>query len=132
MRYLAAFLLLASIGVHVETPAVRKIEYSSDGLKIKAYIAVPPGEGKVPCLIANRGGNPKLAVWDDDRATRALGKLASWGYVVVASQYRGADGSEGKDEFGGADVNDVLNLIPLLENEPRCDASRIGMMGWSR
>ena len=146
MRSLAAVLLLAlslsaQNGKIIETKTVldqleklevRKVVYLSDGLKIRAYMAVPEGEGKVPCLIANRGGNPKLGVWDDDRATRALGKLASWGYIVIASQYRGADGSEGKDEFGGADVNDVLNLIPVLEKEPRCDASRIGMIGWSR
>ena len=45
---------------------------------------------------------------------RWLSPFADWGYVVVASQYRGAAGSEGKDESGGADVNDVLNLFPLL------------------
>ena len=31
----------------------------------------------------------------------------SKGYVVVASQYRGCGGSEGQDELGGSDVNDV-------------------------
>lgn len=146
MRYLAAVLLLAlplnaQNGRIIETTTVpdqwekvdiRKIVYLSDDLKIRGYMAVPEAEGKVPCLIANRGGNPRLSVWDDERAAKALGKFASWGYVVVASQYRGAGGSEGNDEFGGADVNDVLNLIPLLENEPRCDASRIGMIGSSR
>jgi dipeptidyl aminopeptidase/acylaminoacyl peptidase len=69
---------------------------------------------------------------DDERAARLLGNIASWGYVVVASQYRGNAGGEGKEEFGGADVNDVLNLIPLLESIPQADASRIGMYGWSR
>jgi len=52
--------------------------------------------------------------------------------VVVASQYRGNGGGEGKEEFGGADVDDVLNLVPLLESLPRADATRIGMYGWSR
>lgn len=112
---------------------LRRIVYESDGLKVGGYVAVPPGEGKAPCLILNRGGNANFSTWNGDRATRGIAKIASWGYVVAASQYRGAAGvSEGKDEFGGADVNDVLNLIPLLEAEPRCDAKRIGMIGWSR
>jgi len=32
---------------------------------------------------------------------------------VVVSQYRGTYGSEGHDEFGRADLHDVMNLIPL-------------------
>ena len=31
--------------------------------------------------------------------------------IVVGSQYRGGGGSEGKDEFGGDDLNDVINAI---------------------
>ena len=52
--------------------------------------------------------------------------------MAVGSQYRGACGSEGFDEFGGADVDDVLNLIPLLKHLPYVDPERIGMMGGSR
>jgi len=54
------------------------------------------------------------------------------GYVVVASQYRGCCGGKGRDEFGGADLNDVLNLFPLIDSLPFADPSRIGMFGWSR
>ena len=116
-----------------EGVAIQRIVYESDGLKIGGYTAIPKGDEKLPCLILNRGGNANFSTWNGERATRALSKIASWGYVVVASQYRGAAGfSEGKDEFGGADLNDVLNMIPLLEAEPRCDAKRIGMVGWSR
>jgi len=56
-----------------------------------------------------------------------LGRIATWGYVVAASQYRGNAGGQGKEEFGGADVDDVLNLIPLLESLPQADTTRIGM-----
>jgi dipeptidyl aminopeptidase/acylaminoacyl peptidase len=58
--------------------------------------------------------------------------LVRAGYVVVASQYRGCGGSEGNDEIGGADVADVLNLIPLIESLSCVDTTRIGMFGWSR
>jgi dipeptidyl aminopeptidase/acylaminoacyl peptidase len=111
---------------------LRKIRYRSDDLIINGYMAVPKGTAKLPCLIHNRGGNWTLSVWTDDTAADILVRFASWGYVVVASQYRGANGAEGKDEYGGADVDDVLNLIPLLEGEPRADTTRIGMVGASR
>jgi dipeptidyl aminopeptidase/acylaminoacyl peptidase len=58
--------------------------------------------------------------------------MAAWGYVAIASQYRGAGGSEGHDDYGGADVDDVLNLIPVLESIKASDPKRIGMLGASR
>jgi dipeptidyl aminopeptidase/acylaminoacyl peptidase len=58
--------------------------------------------------------------------------LASQGYVLIASQYRGNSGGEGREEFGGKDVDDVLNLIPLAKSLPFADPSRIGMLGFSR
>src|SRR5207245_4259751 len=58
--------------------------------------------------------------------------VASYGYVCIGSQYRGNGGSEGKEQFGGDDVNDVLNLIPVLSSIKKADTSRLGMYGWSR
>jgi dipeptidyl aminopeptidase/acylaminoacyl peptidase len=116
----------------LDSVEIKAITYLSDGLKIKGYLAVPKKGDKLPCVIYNRGGNPELAVLTDMQVALRLGLVASWGYVVVASQYRGAAGGEGKDEMGGKDVNDVLHLIPLLESLPQADATRIGMYGWSR
>ena len=116
----------------LEHVRVEEITYLSDGLRIKGYLATPDGAGPYPAVIVNRGGNPKLAVWTDQAAWRNLAKVASWGYVVIASQYRGAGGSEGHDEFGGADVDDVLNLIEVLKSAPSADTDRIGMYGVSR
>ena len=111
---------------------IRSITYLSDGLKVKGYLAVPKEGKKLPCVIYNRGGNRSFGALNDEEAVYLLGRIASWGYVTAASQYRGNKGGEGKEEFGGADVDDVLNLIPLLESTPQADASRIGMYGWSR
>ena len=61
-----------------------------------------------------------------------LGQLAKEGYVAIASQYRGNGGSEGQEEFGGAEVNDILRLIDVLAEVEGADTSRIGMYGWSR
>lgn len=108
------------------------ITYLSDGLKIKGYVAVPKEKGVYPCIIYNRGGNKNFGALDDYELGIIMGQIASWGYIVAASQYRGNMGGEGKEEFGGSDVNDILNLIPLLSHITRTDTSRIGMYGWSR
>ena len=111
---------------------VREITYLSDGLKVKGFLVAPRKSGKYPCIIYNRGGHRDYGVITLSNQIPILARLASWGYVVVASQYRGNGGSEGREDFGGRDVQDVLNLIPLLAGLPQADASRIGMYGWSR
>ena len=108
--------------------------YVSDGMVIEGFILKPrniAASVKLPVIIYNRGGNQDLAIIDYEKLY-SLRKFIYAGYVVVASQYRGGGGSEGRDEFGGADVNDVLNLIPLIESFPYADGGRIGMFGWSR
>jgi dipeptidyl aminopeptidase/acylaminoacyl peptidase len=111
---------------------LKTVTYLSDQLKVKGYFAIPKKGDKLPCVIWNRGGNRELGALTDLRAAAWLGQIASWGYVVVASQYRGNGGGEGKEEFGGKDVHDVLNLLPLLKSLPQADATRVGMCGYSR
>ena len=110
------------------------IFYESDGLRVKGYLAYPKngnGESR-PAIIYNRGGNREFGSLNEYKMVFILARLASWGYTVVASQYRGNDGGEGQEQFGGDDVNDILNLIPLLESFPGTDATALGMYGWSR
>ena len=109
-----------------------KITYLSDGLKVKGYMSIPQGAGKFPCLIFNRGGNQELGKIDIFQMLGYMGVVSSWGYIVVASQYRGNDGGEGKEEFGGKDIDDVINLIPLMSSLPNADSSRMGVYGVSR
>ena len=44
----------------------------------------------------------------------------------------GLQGLSIPEEFGGSDVNDVLNLIPALSQIEGADTSKIGMFGISR
>ena len=105
-----------------------ELTYWSDGLRVKGLYGHPKGDGPYPAVIFNRGGN------------RDYGALAGWelipfvesGYVAVGSQYRGNVGGEGIEEFGGADVNDVLNLIVFLKSLSIVDPERIAMVGMSR
>jgi len=110
---------------------VREFFYRSDGLKVKGYMAQPKRPGKYPCIIYNRGGIGAFSSFNVPLAQRILGEMASWGYVVITTQLRGNDGSDGKEDFGGEDLADVLNLIPLLGRVESADTTRIGMYGRS-
>jgi dipeptidyl aminopeptidase/acylaminoacyl peptidase len=111
----------------------QRIKYLSDGLKVVGFIWKPKNtqDRKLPLIILNHGGY------------RDVGKLLPWsrfgyytfvsnGFVLIASQYRGVDGGEGQDEHGGADVHDVLNLIPLAKSLGYVDMNNVFMLGWSR
>jgi dipeptidyl aminopeptidase/acylaminoacyl peptidase len=111
---------------------IYRITYLSDGLLVKGYMDVPKKTGKYPCIIYNRGGNRDFGKLDISDYLIDMAQMASWGYCVVASQYRGNDGGQGSEEFGGKDVDDVMNMIPLLNYLDRADTSRIGMWGVSR
>ncbi|GBD91088.1 prolyl oligopeptidase family protein [bacterium BMS3Abin04] len=117
----------------VEKVTTEKISYKSDGLKVNGYIAYPKASSKkYPCIIWCRGGFGNAGALDDFNAQGILGQIASWGYVVLESQYRGNAGGEGTDEFGGADLNDVLNLIPLADEIENANTELWGIEGWSR
>ena len=119
---------------YLNNVSLEEIFYESDGLRVKAYLVMPKGtvKGGYPSIIYNRGGNREFGSLNEYKMVFILARVASWGYNVVASQYRGNDGGEGKEEFGGSDVNDVLNLIPLVGKLPNTNPDKIGMYGWSR
>lgn len=105
------------------------ISYWSDGLRVKGFLALPKGsKGMMPAVVWNRGGNRDYSLLDP----RQLVPYAEAGFVAIGSQYRGGGGSEGRDEFGGADVRDVLNLVSLLRQMPQVDPQRVAMVGYSR
>jgi dipeptidyl aminopeptidase/acylaminoacyl peptidase len=109
----------------------RRITYASDGLGVVGFIVEPVTPGRHPLVVVNRGGNLAFGAL----RTGDLLEMTGWaleGYVAVATQYRGVDGGEGREEFGGADVADVLNLAALARALPTVDASRTYMYGVSR
>jgi len=117
----------------VENSVVESISYHSDGLLVNGYLAYPKIiQKKLPCIIWCRGGFKNAGAIDDFYAQGIMGQLASWGYIVFETQYRGNVGGEGIDSFGGKDINDVLNLIPLADDLEFADTSLWGIEGWSR
>lgn len=111
-----------------------RLTYLSDGLKVIGYLWKPadaqPGD-RLPLLVFHRGGaleDSKLrpnTQFGFDRFVRA-------GFVVIGTQYRGNDGGEGREEFGGADVRDVLAVVRLGQALPYVDAQRVYALGYSR
>jgi dipeptidyl aminopeptidase/acylaminoacyl peptidase len=110
-----------------------RITYLSEGLRVVGFLLKPrETAAPLPLLIYNRGGNRDFGKITESTLEYFLAFLAANEFVVLASQYRGCDGSEGQDEFGGADVEDVLSLVRLGETLPYADARRIVMLGDSR
>lgn len=117
---------------YLDSIEIYGITYLSDGLKIKGLMVKPKKKGKYPSIIYNRGGNRDFGALLIAHGAITLGQIAKEGYVVIASQYRGNGGSEGQEEFGGKDVNDITILTEVLKEIEDADTNRIGMYGWSR
>lgn len=102
------------------------ITYRSDSLKVRGIVVEPKKEGKYPVVIFNRGGNRDFGRLSIGTLIIYASKLAEQGYVIIGSNYRE------KDEFGGAEINDVLYLTETVKEIDKADKNRIGMFGWSR
>lgn len=118
---------------HSDHTEAFRLYYRSDGLKVVGFIVKPKEmTGKAPLLIYNRGGAENRSLIETRHLSTFFSFLARKGYVVIASQYRGNDGGEGYDRWGGDDINDVLNLVNVARQLPYVDIERKVMLGQSR
>ncbi|TPG69798.1 S9 family peptidase [Brevibacillus laterosporus] len=116
--------------------ALFTVTYLSDNHPVKALLAIPdekliPHQKVVeplPALLYCRGGYKKIGRVQPLR----ISQMAAFGYVVVAPHYRGNEGASGRDEFGGAEMEDVHQAYFLLANIPFVDTNRIHLYGFSR
>jgi predicted esterase len=83
-------------------------QYPSDGLMIKGFISLTPQSAHSPLLVLFRSGNREFGLLNPGHEWTVQGD-----YTVVSTTLRGGV-SEGTDEFGGADVHDVKNLIDFI------------------
>lgn len=122
---------------------LRELSWTSslDGRRIDGVLVTPgdarPG-ARLPMLVQIHGG-PAWAWWS--------GWLGSWhdwayllasrGYAVLLPNPRGSDGQgatfaqASRGDWGGADFQDVLDGIDLLEHEGVIDPQRLAIGGWS-
>jgi dipeptidyl aminopeptidase/acylaminoacyl peptidase len=110
-----------------------RIKYQSDGLKVVGYLVRPRdlSTRRLPVIIFNRGGFLDRGKIDSFNLVD-FEQLSDKGFVVLASQYRGNDGGEGHEELGGADLDDVSNLLETAKSLPYVDTRNLFMYGVSR
>lgn len=93
-------------------------KYPSDGYQVKGHISFVPNSEKNNLLIFLRGGNRLLGLMHP-----ATDYTCIRNYTVISTSYRGG-ASEGIDQFGGEEVNDVENLLlflPILSKKLNLD-----------
>jgi uncharacterized protein len=113
------------------------VSYLSDGLKIYALMTVPNGQKPAtgwPVVIFNHGYIPPDVYRTTERYIAYVDEIASSGYIVFRSDYRGHDRSEG--QAGGVYTQpnysiDVLNAVASVKRYADADPNRIGMWGHS-
>jgi dipeptidyl aminopeptidase/acylaminoacyl peptidase len=113
--------------------AFEQFTYESNGLTVGAYLyrlrnqrALP-----LPVIVYNRGSYTRRAGFAGEMLVMA-NRYARAGFVVVAPHYRGSNGWEGRDEMGGADLADLMNIVPALARIAGADTSRVYLAGESR
>ena len=87
----------------------------------------PVIEPKLPLVLYCRGGIGRVGAV----RLKWVEEFAAQGYAVFAPAYRGNEGSEGRDEFGGADTMDVISAIEWLSSISWIDNRRIHLLGFS-
>jgi dipeptidyl aminopeptidase/acylaminoacyl peptidase len=113
------------------------VSYQSDGLKIYALLTVPSGPKPAsgwPVVIFNHGFIPPTLYRTTERYIAYVDAFARSGYIVLRSDYRGHDKSEGvaSGGYGSPDYTvDVLNGLSSVKRYKDADPNRIGMWGHS-
>lgn len=113
------------------------VSYLSDGLKIFALLTVPraarPKTG-FPVVVFNHGFIPPDVYKTTERYIAYVDAFARNGYIVLRSDYRGHDKSEGEARggYGSPDYTvDILNAVASVKRYKDADPNRIGMWGHS-
>lgn len=122
---------------------LRELEWRSsiDGRRITGLLVLPPDrrrDAALPTLVQIHGGpawawaSGWLGSWHDWAQL-----LAAHGYAVFLPNPRGSEGQGAafaestRNDWGGADLQDVLDGVDLLVREGVADEHRLAIGGWS-
>lgn len=103
------------------------LEFLSEGLKLKVFMAKPDEKARFPAVLVNHGGGGMERVYEE-----MCIELAETGYTALAMTFRGYPGSQGRQEYGKGEIGDLLNLVEYIKSQGFVDENRIGMFGYSR
>ncbi|MBI2681178.1 MAG: prolyl oligopeptidase family serine peptidase [Candidatus Solibacter usitatus] len=118
--------------VNDKTFALDRVEYASDGLTVVAYTYAPRERSgkRYPTIVFNRGSYIQGEI--AHQLLPMFHRLALRGFVVVAPLYRGSASAPGNDEMGGAELHDLMNVVPLGKALGFVDTERLYLYGESR
>ncbi len=109
-----------------------KFLYHSPNGTIEGFRCSNGGKKNKPIIFC-RGGNRDFGAIDSFALETLFVPLAEAGFAVYATQYSGGPNSEGKDQYGGRDVADVLALLDVLRADGVYeDGDFLGILGFSR
>lgn len=105
---------------------IKVIAYLSSGLKVKGMLAEPNYGQPQDGFLYLRGGIKSVGMVRPAR----IAQFASEGFTVFAPFYRGNQGGEGNEDYGGADRADAFSAFLLLQALP--GIKRVHVFGFSR
>ena len=127
-------------------PPFQTLFYSSEGLRLEAYLSKPEGPGPFPLIVYNHGSRSA-----GERQERPISYvptlLVPLGYAVLVPERRGYGKSEGHtftEDVGSdrgakfvariaAETRDVVAAVDYVTHTPdlHLDVKRLAMVGWS-
>jgi dipeptidyl aminopeptidase/acylaminoacyl peptidase len=116
------------VNCYAKNTSLYLVTYGSQGLKVKGYLVVPESGKPCPAMIYCRGGIRRVGMV----RKRRIISMAQRGFIVFAPFYRGNEGGEGREDFGGEDRYDVFNAIKLVQTLQEVQQGPIPLIGFSR
>jgi len=104
------------------------VTYWSGEYKVKGYLIEPKKKGLYEGMVYLRGGIKRVGMV---RIARIM-QYAAEGFVVFAPFYRGNEGGEGVEDFGGEDRYDAFAAYELMNSHPMVKEDRVHVVGFSR
>ena len=106
---------------------VEEVTYDSGPLKLKAWLARPPKDGKPhPAVVFCHGG-----FWFGNEDWDALKPFLDAGFAVMAPRVRAENGNPGDFEYYRGEVEDVIAAGRFLAAQPGVDPARLFVSGHS-
>lgn len=128
---------LKKMSVSKDDCIVYLFSFMSKGNSITAFAVIPQkalnGE-KLPVIVYGRGANAKIKNEEiNDKVLKRFQSMAAInGYIFLAPELRGVQGSDGTDTWGGAELNDYAAMVSLAQSLTYVDTNNIFFLGFSR
>lgn len=109
------------------------ITYTSDGIEVPGLLYHPrtPPVTPRPVIVYCRGGMGDFGRLDE----LVIPDFYLWakaGFTVIASDLRWHGPTARLDQWGGVELNDIFNLLPIIRGLKEMDSRRIYLIGQSR